>query len=792
MSPILGRPVHCPQSDGVSDAEVSREASQIVGRNPDDSSTGFTRLPDDDTSLAWQQLSEQAERFAQAWNDCSEPPFIGDFLPAEPLSLRRLTLIELIKLDLEYRWEQGLRKLLSDYVVEFPELEGNLSADLIYEEYHIRNQAGEMVSWESYLATYPHQAEELRHLFGGRGAATVSMQLFGLERGVPGSRVKPGDTFDDFQILANLGQGAFGTVFLARQGSMQRRVALKITSPRGEEHATLAQFDHPNIVRIYDQRLLADRGWRLLYMQYLPGGTLRHVVDFVKNSPPQARTGRLLFQMIDQQLTARHEPLQAEAPLRERFESATWPEVVCWLGSRLARGLAHAHRAGVLHRDLKPANILLTADGNPKLADFNVSFNAMSTSLVAESFFGGSLAYMSPEQLEAYNPAHPRNADTLDGRSDLFSLGVTLWELLVGNRPFPADAFDGDWARVLNRMTAVRRAGLSPELLREHARFWPPGLAEVLRRLLSPEAGDRYATGQELARQLEMCLEPGTMQLLTPLPHEWRGMLRRRSLIALLALAVLPNLVLALFNGVVNRDRILDGLTGHEPGGAIVAYTLIQLLAFPLAAVVLAWRSWPVLRSMQWPPPGGGSIGWPVRSVRSRCLGMGTEAATISLATWLLVAVACPLVIWLNGPHREPLYDFSASLFLCGLIAVAYSYYCIAWLSVCVFYPALVELERLTRDDRQEMRSLRRWSWFFLLLAAFVPFASVAILALFGTSRGTALILLAGGGVLGLAIALLFFRALQRDLQTLLLIAAPVSDSQDSSSDAGSWLAREM
>ncbi|MFN9372332.1 MAG: serine/threonine-protein kinase [Planctomycetaceae bacterium] len=776
----------------MSDAEVARETSQIVGRIPDDSSTGFTLQPDDDTSLAWQHLSDQAERFTHAWKEFSEPPFIGDFLPVEPLSLRRLTLIELIKLDLEYRWNCGLRKLLSDYVVEFPELEGNLSADLIYEEYHIRNQAGELVSWESYLATYPRQAEELRHLFGGRGAATVSMKLFGLERGVPGSRVKPGDAFDDFRILAHLGQGAFATVFLARQFSMQRRVALKITSPRGEEHATLAQFDHPNIVRIFDQRLLADRGWRLLYMEYLPGGTLRHVVDFVKQRPPQNRTGQLLFQMIDAQLAARQEPLSIEAPLRERFESATWPEVVCWLGSRLARGLAHAHRAGVLHRDLKPANILLTAEGNPKLADFNVSFNAKSTSLVAESFFGGSLAYMSPEQLEAYNPAHPREADTLDGRSDLFSLGVTLWELLVGHRPFPADAFDGDWARVLHRMTAVRREGLSPGLLHEHSRFWPPGLAQVLRRLLSPEAGDRYPTGLELSRQLDLCLEPGTMQLLTPHPHEWRSILRRRGVIALLVLAVLPNLVVAVFNGFVNRDRIVDGLAGQQLGGAIVAYTLIQLLAFPLAAVVLAWRSWPVLRSMQRPLPAVGSSGSPVRSVRSRCLGMGTDAATTSLGTWLLVAVVCPLVIWLNGPHRDPPFEFSASLFLCGLIAVAYSFFGIAWLSASVFYPALVELQRLTREDRQELRSLRRWSWFFLLLAAFVPFASVAILAMLGTSRGTALILLAGGGVLGLGMALLIFRALQRDLQTLLLIAAPSSDSQDSSTDAGSWLFREM
>ncbi|MFN8857652.1 MAG: serine/threonine-protein kinase [Planctomycetaceae bacterium] len=774
------------------DAEASWGTSQTVGRNPDESSTSYTHRPDDDTSLAWQQLSEQAERFAGAWQDCSEPPSLAAYLPAEPLSLRRLMLIELIKLDLEYRWQLGLRKLLSDYEVEFPELAGNLSADLIYEEYHIRNQAGESVAWESYLVTYPQQADELRHLFGGRGTDTVSMQFFGRERGVPGSKVQPGDVFEDFQVVARLGQGAFATVFLARQISMQRRVALKITSPRGEEHAMLAQFDHPNIIRIYDQRLLADRGWRLLYMQYLPGGTLRSVVQKVAARSPHERTGRLLFEVIDEHLASRQEPVQAEAPLRERFESATWPEVVCWLGSRLARGLGHAHRAGVLHRDLKPANILLSADGNPKLADFNVSFNAQSASLVADAFFGGSLAYMSPEQLEAYNPTHPRGATSLDGRSDLFSLGITLWELLVGSRPFPPDAFDGDWSRVLTRMTAIRREGVSQELLRQHARFWPPGLAQVLARLLSPEAGDRHATGHELARQLEMCLEPGTMQLLTPHPQEWRGILRRWAVFAVPVTALIPNLLVALFNGIVNRDRILDGLVGQEPTGAILAYSLIQLLVFPLAALALAGRCWTVIRAVQWPLPAGGGTAPTVRLLRSRCLGMGTDAATISLSTWLIVALACPLVIWLNGVQAAPPYEFAAALLLCGLIAVAYSFFAVAWLSVSVFYPALVELDRLTRDDRQELRHLRRWSWLFLLLAAFVPFAAVAILILMGTTRNTALMLLAGGGVLGLGVALLFFRGLQRDLQTLLLMAAPMTDSQDSSTDAGSWLAREM
>ena len=83
----------------------------------------------------------------------------------------------------------------------------------------------------------------------------------------------------------------------------------------------------------------------------------------------------------------------------------------------------------MLHRDVKPANVLLTAEPSPKLADFNISFSDKVDGATPAAYFGGSLAYMSPEQLEACNPAHARSADELDGRSDLYSLGMVLWEL---------------------------------------------------------------------------------------------------------------------------------------------------------------------------------------------------------------------------------------------------------------------------------------------------------------------------------------------------------------------------
>ena len=130
--------------------------------------------------------------------------------------------------------------------------------------------------------------------------------------------------------------------------------------------------------------------------------------------------------------------------------------------ARLAGALAHAHQHGVLHRDIKPANVLVGADGHPKLADFNISFSKLDGATPA-AYFGGTLAYMSPEQLEAYDPAQTRQPDELDGRADVYSLGVLLWELLTLKRPFADVSLPEDWSKALPRMVSVRSAGISPD-----------------------------------------------------------------------------------------------------------------------------------------------------------------------------------------------------------------------------------------------------------------------------------------------------------------------------------------
>jgi hypothetical protein len=168
-----------------------------VVRHPDDTSTDRSRWQGDETSLARRQLAD----FVHAWQEDADAPQLHNFLPAEPPELRQFTLVELIKLDLEYRWQSGLRKTLPDYIAEFPELGSSPPADLIHEEYLVRKRAGDEVSWEEYRTLYPDRMQELTRLFGGRGTNTVAMQQLGSERTVPGSWVEPGHVVDDFEVL---------------------------------------------------------------------------------------------------------------------------------------------------------------------------------------------------------------------------------------------------------------------------------------------------------------------------------------------------------------------------------------------------------------------------------------------------------------------------------------------------------------------------------------------------------------------------------------------------------------
>lgn len=313
-------------------------------------------------------------------------------------------------------------------------------------------------------------------------------------------RLARGDRIDDFEILELLGEGTFAHVYLARQLSLERRVALKVTAHRGDEARTLARMEHDHVVTVYSETVDAARGLRLLCMQYVPGTTLERIIRALRERDRKTWSGQVILDVIDAQSVGPATFHPTALRDREMLAGADYFESVCWIGSRLAEAIDYAHAQGVLHRDVKPSNILVNPYGRPLLADFNVAVSGWRPG--QSQALGGTLAYMAPEHLDAFNPETAPAARAVDERSDIYSLGVVLYEMLTGSRPF-APGVSSDARAALHTLAQERRrAAPSP---RGEWTEVPELLDRAVRRCLDPEPERRYQTGAALARALEGC-----------------------------------------------------------------------------------------------------------------------------------------------------------------------------------------------------------------------------------------------------------------------------------------------
>lgn len=686
-----------------------------------------TEVPIDRSASVWGAVADHLERFAGAWDADPAPPDPAAFLPAGPPEVRRLVLVELVKLDLDQRAQRDLDRPLEDYLGQFPELAvDGPPSDLLYEDYHVRKRAGRPVDAGDYFRRFPGQAAELGRLLGG----TVPERSTAVHATKVPVSFKPGDRLDDFDLLALLGEGQFAKVFLARQRAMQRLVALKVSAARGAEAQTLAQLDHPHVVRVYDQRIDPEHGVLLVYMPFLAGGTLHGLLAHARTVPADKRSGRTLLEAVDASLDRRGLLPPSGSAAREGRAGKNWPATVCALGAKLASALDYAHRHGVLHRDVKPANVLLTSEGEPLLADFNVGCCSKLEGAGPAAFFGGSLAYMAAEHLDAFNPDHPRAADSLDGRADLFGLAVTLWELATGSRPFGPENLSPNWKATLANLAEQRRAGPTPAAV---AGFpdGVPGLKEVLLRCLEADPDRRPATAGEMARELELCLRPATRALVRSAPNRWRTFATRHPLVAIYPPGLAPNIFASLFNIDYNRTIIESW-----GGAALHAFPrLVQVVNgvfFPIGMALFAAAMWPVARTLRRLRAGEVVDPAYLGRVRRWALRLGGVTAGVCVGCWLVAGVVWPVVLRvLVGPHPHPAeyLHFAVSLAVCGLIAAAYPYFIITFVAVRVLYPALLGPDGPGPDDAAALRRTERELRVYWGLATAVPLAAIFLVA---------------------------------------------------------------
>jgi serine/threonine protein kinase/Flp pilus assembly protein TadD len=437
-------------------------------------------------------------------------------------------LVDRLAEDLARRWRAGERPAVEDYLARYPELldRPEAAVELIYEELCLRREDGQEGAEADVLCRFPQWRERLRVL--------VECQQL-LEGGAAPRRFPAaGEALGNFRLLAELGRGAHGRVFLATQPALAGRpVVLKLTPRSGREHLALARLQHTHIVPLYSVQDDPARGLRALCMPYFGGATLARVLELLRPCPPGRRTGRQIVEALGQAQSGSPVPLPVEGPACQFLARASYVQAVCWVGACLADALHYAHERGLVHLDLKPSNVLWGADGQPMLLDLHLARGPLPAGAPAPAWLGGTPAYMAPEHRLAVAAVQAGQSvpAAVDGRADVYALGLLLCEALAGSPPPPGPAA-APWLRRRNPHVTA-------------------GLGDILGKCLETDPRGRYAGAAALADDLRRHLADLPLRgVANRSPDErWRKWRRRKpygpALLALL-LAVLAGAGLVL------------------------------------------------------------------------------------------------------------------------------------------------------------------------------------------------------------------------------------------------------
>jgi serine/threonine protein kinase/Tfp pilus assembly protein PilF len=437
--------------------------------------------------------------------------------------------------------------------------EKSIVLDLAYEEFWLRQNAGERIDVESFCDRFPTYRASLQRLlavhqfFDGAPSllndvpppllsATFKLhdpQATAQQKppAAPARWPLPGEKLGEFTLLEELGRGSFARVYLARQASAgERLVALKVSRRCDREAGTLGPMRHPNVIEVHlaahDQRT----GFHLVCMAYRGDATLEEVLNraypTADSAPPQAAD------FLPATLRPRPEFVPAgTASLPREFGRGSYIDAIVRLAREIAGALAVVHGRGILHRDLKPSNVLLDHAGVPVLLDFNLAVDASAPA----QRIGGTLPYMAPEQVAAL--IDPRSTRPLPPQTDLFALGVILFQLLTGKHPFHPLPQSGPLEDLASASLVRLRKGALP--LRQFNPAAPRRLEQLVARCLAYRPEARPSSAAELAAELERCFTRG---------RRVRSWLRRRA-VPLTAAACLLMAVPVYFAALGGREQ---------------------------------------------------------------------------------------------------------------------------------------------------------------------------------------------------------------------------------------------
>ena len=444
-------------------------------------------------------------------------------------------------------WSRGEPISAEQLLTSHPGLHDEAAIRLIYEEVCLRRDSGQDIATTEVLNRFPRWKDELEVLLGCdrmlRPFARVAM--------FP----NVGEDLGPFRLLAELGRGASGKTYLAAEPALGHRlVVLKVITDDQEEHLSLARLWHSHIIPLFSEQSWPERGLRALCMPYLGGASLARIFEGLAHIPPAERRGVHLLDVLDRTRKPEFDSSIADGPYRRYLEQASYVQAVCWIAACLADALQSAHAHGLIHMDVKPSNVLIAGDGLPVLLDFHLAHRPIGAGERVADRLGGTPGWMAPEHRAALEAVAQGKAvaEPVDGRADLYALGLLLREALVGPAAAQGRGAPGLW-RSCNPDVTV-------------------GLADIVDKCTNARPVDRYHDGAALAEDLRRFLsEQPLLGVANRSPVEsWRKWRRRRpgalarwtaGLIACAALVAVLVLAQAFY-----RQRIQEIETALEDG----------------------------------------------------------------------------------------------------------------------------------------------------------------------------------------------------------------------------------
>ena len=429
----------------------------------------------------------------------------------------------------------------------------------VLERYLEGLEQGAAPDQEALLRAHPELADELRPYLDSLRllhGATRDLRPPGASNGSAVAATSPGAIgvrqIGDYRIVREIGRGGMGIVYEAHQKSLNRRVALKmlpfaavldqrqIARFRNEAQAA-AQLHHPNIVPVF--AVGQEQGVYYYAMQYIDGQSLEQAIAELRDAPHGgALRSTKAAGAVNGSTTTVHREQAAARTSQRSIRHGDFFRTVARLGKEAAEALQHAHEFGIVHRDVKPSNLLVDDQGKLWVTDFGLARMQTDNGVTLTGDVVGTLRYMSPEQA-AGRPA------PVDGRTDVYSLGVTLYELLTQTHAHPGE----------DRETLLRQIiGEEPIPPRRHNPAVPVDLETIVLAAMAKSRDERYVSAQAMADDLERFLagKPTLARRPTLADRAAKWARRHRSMVALgMGAAMVLSIISAVGTAMLAREQ---------------------------------------------------------------------------------------------------------------------------------------------------------------------------------------------------------------------------------------------